>query len=91
MPYREVVPQLKTVLPDGEEEALRFVDALIEGGEDAVSESPEAFREWVRAVIKAEYATMRRFAKYERKRRPKGSGSSPKRSKKKPAPKPPEE
>jgi hypothetical protein len=86
---REVVPQLKTVLPAGEEAALDTVEAMIRAAEEAgvFKEAPEPLRHWLTTVVAAEYEVERRYAQYERKRRPKGSAGAaaePRRRKKKP-------
>jgi hypothetical protein len=87
---REVVPQLKSVLPAGERAALETVEAMIRAAEAAgvFRETPEALRDWLTTVVAAEYDAERRYAKYERKRRPKGSAApaeAPRRRRKGPA------
>ena len=86
---REVVPQLKTVLPAGEQAALETVEAMIRAAEASgvFKETPEPLRNWLTTVVAAEYDAERRYAQYERKRRPKGSAAAgePRGRKKKPA------
>jgi transcriptional regulator with XRE-family HTH domain len=86
---REVVPQLKTVLPAGERAAIETVEAMIRAAEESgvFKDTPEPLRDWLTTVVAAEYDAERRYAKYERKRRPKGSADAvaePRRRKKKP-------
>jgi hypothetical protein len=84
---REVVPQLKTVLPAGERAALETVEAMIRAAVESgvFKETPEPLRDWLTTVVAAEYDAERRYAQYERKRRPKGSvpAGEPRRRKKK--------
>jgi hypothetical protein len=86
---REVVPQLKTVLPAGEQAAIETVEAMIRAAEASgvFKDTPEPLRNWLTTVVAAEYDAERRYAQYERKRRPKGSAAAagePRRRKKKP-------
>lgn len=78
---REVVSQLKMVLPPGEEAAKEYVRKLIEAAED----DPERFpyppgqlRRWLETVLSAEYSVEKKYQQETRKRRRKGeSGPGP--------------
>ncbi|HKP77193.1 MAG TPA: hypothetical protein VJT67_16795 [Longimicrobiaceae bacterium] len=82
---REVLPQLKAVLPPGEDAALDTVEAMIQAAEDAgvFDEAPERLRHWLTTVVSAEYEAERRYKEFERKRRKKGTApeSRPRRHK----------
>jgi hypothetical protein len=84
---REVLPRLKSVLPEGEEAALEYIDALVRAGkaDGTLSHSPEQLGEWLRFLVQAEYQIELPYRQYLRKRRPKGSGGEgePRRSRKK--------
>lgn len=75
---REVLPQLKAVLPPGEQAALDTIEAMIDAARaSGVFEGdPEPLRDWLTTVVAAEYSTERRYAHLKRKRKPKGGGSS---------------
>lgn len=90
---RPTFPPLKSTLPDGEEAALEYVEAVIRAADASgtLQHPPEQLREWLKFLVEAEYDVEKQFAEHERKRRPKGSGgdSPPKRSRKKrPSPDP---
>ena len=87
VPDSKVLPLLRSVLPEGEEAALEYVNELIRAGEASgrLQHSPEALREWLALLIEAEYDVEQELKEYERKRRPKGSGGAPKRGRQKPA------
>lgn len=55
----EEVPQLKNVLPPGEEAAVEYVRKLVSLAQehpDAFPETPERLRQWLETVIAAEYS-----------------------------------
>lgn len=76
---RRTFPPLKSMLPDGEEAALEYVDAVIRAAEASgtLQHPTEKLREWLRFVVEAEYDVEKQFAEHERKRRPKGSSGEP--------------
>lgn len=83
---REVLPQLKTVLPHGEREAIEAVEAMIRAAEASgvFKETLEPLRDWLTTVVSAEYDAERRYAHFKRKRKPKRSaaeGEPPRRRK----------
>jgi transcriptional regulator with XRE-family HTH domain len=87
-----LLPQLKAVLPDGESAAIAWIDRLVALGENdgMSSEHLHEMREWMVEVVRRQYATDRKYAAFERKRRPKNRPDLPSRSRKK-KPKPEEE
>jgi hypothetical protein len=76
---RVVLTQLKEALPeDTEESALQFIENLIAAGEEKglFKRSSEPFREWLTTLVAAEYDIEKKYAHYERRRRPRGGGQA---------------
>jgi hypothetical protein len=75
---REVLPRLKSVLPEGEDAALEYIDAVVRAAEASgtLPQSPEQLGAWLRFLVQAEYQIELPYRQYMRKRRPKGSGSA---------------
>ena len=86
---RKTLPQLRSVLPAGEDAALDYIHAVVDAAEAAGSlpQSAEALRDWLEFLVRAEYAVKSKYDYLIRKRRPRGSGgdsASGSRRKKKP-------
>lgn len=74
---REPVPQLKMVLPEGEEAARAYVRRMIELAEsrpDLFPDPPGQLRWWLETVLAAEYAAEAKYELQKRQRRRKGEG-----------------
>lgn len=74
---REVLPQLKAVLPPGEQAAIDTIEAMIEAARASgvFDGDSEPLRDWLTTVVAAEYSTERRYAHLKRKRKAKGNPS----------------
>ncbi|HET7229954.1 MAG TPA: hypothetical protein VFJ16_08135 [Longimicrobium sp.] len=85
---RKTLPQLKSVLPAGEDAALDYVYELIRAAEASgtLPESPDRLREWLEFLVRAEYAIDTPYDHLIRKRRPRGSGETAAPRKGKPTP-----
>lgn len=83
---RKALPQLRSVLPDGKDAALDYIDELFRVAEAAgtLSQSPDRLRDWLEFLVQAEYAIESPYEHLLRKRRPRGSADEPpKRTRKK--------
>lgn len=75
----KTLPQLKSVLPEGEKAALKAIDEMILAAEAAgmPRETAQKVHMWMRLLVQAEYEIEAPYEHLLRKRRPKGSGDTP--------------